>query len=1133
MRKRFVRLLNTKLVPHMPARRFTAAWSAAAGEICQDWVKTQSDHNVTTVSIVALSRMKALEYERKNLAAIHEDQRLLPANATKGDYYQAEIEAFLAAVSEQDPQAVLESFKLAGSGGLHRQQATIGATISNSLSVAALLTPDPVSKLALVATRGLTQLYTSAAVIAAGPRRFRNACTEDIIPLGRADASAAARRAPNMLQASLGVMRTLKIKDVNKSLEQMHVAMEALERAKDGDSVKARQDTRQQLELAFARICHQLSVKTAYKTSSESAKIEFIGNLRYLLSSYTGTVAVLTASMIAVMSPVFIDAVVTGGLIGAATALTVVMYLGYQLGPGPSRDGEDKAKRAIVSLVKMLEVLGGEHTESTRQRGAAYADYLQNRKVPRLTRPAERKRIREAALATLQDRLEAIAAIKPPPAGLDLKTNWNAYSAHLRAAKKKAAEAEKNNLAEPAPPEELSNPDTKFSNDHRQKFAVAELVSAWKTPMRIRMDAASRLVKGRVAQSTKRLLKLKHNETATTWRSGAGQINRRKLAIELQEQDLRKRLCDLFNLELALQDLKLAPGAGEDSVNMDRARERIAAITDTDVQQLFCGNAEEQVEAIKLSKELTAGESERYTHANTGLAALGITLNLGVAGADVVVNVGKATNAFNTLQFNDYKLVALSQAGAAPGAHHSAGDRAAFQLREMRPLLRETELAEPAPVYHLQLDLQGNALQPDDEAVNAALHALTEQLGKSEVVPRALHLSLQSPLHKVAPAVAGSPRSGTVPAPLETQQLSIDLKPTTAFHRVQYKKNPFRQRMRHMRHQMAVIGRQMAMSIAGLPVQAFAQHRVRKAAPTLATAAASRGRAQALLRPTTFDRTEVPVNESGVECLENRHVVMVQAGTPEQAPRPIHAHKIAQQLRSDATYAAGQSPPAGSVDDFIVQGLVSGQGIFQFVSRSAHYTTADSLETQVIGQLKKQLLRHPARLIGGRYQVISFKDISRGAGNTGSDTLRHELVAQDTWSPAQPVIRVPITQVGLKFTDHLLRAPQITRASALLDAHNALLTQPVDPLNADKMILSFAGIGRNATLITYRVLRDAIKLGLVTQDSLDVAIEAEISGNRIRRGPGYVHTEDQRTELRDALLIVIDDFNREQNAMPS
>jgi hypothetical protein len=1125
MRKRLARLLNTKLVPHLPARRFDAVWQAAAGDICQEWVRTQAGHSETTVSLVALSRMKALEYERKNLAAIHEDQRLLPANATKGDYYQAEIEAFLAAVGERDPQAVLESFKLAGSGGLHRQHATFGATVSNSLSAAALLTPDPVSKLALVATRGLTQLYTSAAVIAAGPRRFRNACAEDIIPLGRADASAAAKRAPNMLQASMSVMRTLKIKDVIKSLEQMQVAMKKLERARGSGTVKARQDARQQLELAFARICHQLSVKTAYKTSSESAKVEFIGNLRYLLSSYTGTAAVLTASMIAVMTPVFIDAVVTGGLIGAATALTVVMYLGYQLGPGPSRDGEEKAKRAIVALVKMLEVLGGENTESTRQRGAAYADYLQNRKVPRLTRPAERKKIREAALATLQDRLEAIAAIKPPPAGLDLKTNWDAYSAHLRVAKDKAAEAEKNKLDEPAREQQLIKHDNEFSDLHQQNFAVAELVAAWKTPMRIRMDAASRIMKGKVAQSTKRLLKLKHNETATTWRGGAGQIDRRNFAIDEQKKDLRNRLCDLFNLELALQDLELPASASKDNINVDRARERIAAITDTDVHQLFCGNAEEQVEAIKLSKELTAGESERYTHANTGLAAFGIALNLGVAGADVVVNVGKATNAYNTLQFNDYKLVTLSQAGAQPGAHHSAGDRAAFQKREMERLLEETELKEPAPVYHLKL-LDGNVvLKPDDDAFKTALDNLVEDLGNADVVPRALRLTLR---HASPPAAGPSTSAAvSVSAQPKPEELAINLKPTTAFHRVQYKKNPPAQRRRHIRHQMAVIGRQVAMSIAGLPVQAFAQHRVRKAAPTLATAAGLGGEAQTLLRPTTFDRTEVPVNESGVECLENRHVVMVQSGTPDQAPHPMHAHKIRQQLRSNASYAAGQSPQHGSVDDVIVQGLASGQGIFQLVSTMAHYKPKDSREKPVIGMLLEHLEQNenPKRLIGGRYLVTSVEHI---AGGGDSDFLRHVLVAEDTWSKPPQVVRMPITQAGLKFSGRKLCVDEIQRASTLLDEHNAwlnennaLLALPANPADADKMILSFAGIGRNATLITYRVISAAIDDGKVTEESLDFALNAEIWPNRVRRGPRYVHTPDQLVQLRAALSVQI------------
>lgn len=1115
MGTRFRRLFRTDNVPGSPACQFDTDWPTAAREICKGWVEAQAGHNVTTVSHVALSRMKALEYERKNLATIHPDQRLLPATATTDDYYQAGIEAFLAAVGEKDPQAVLESFKLAGTGGLHRQPATIGATISNALSVAIVLAPDPVSRLALVGTRLLTQTGTSAAVIASGPRRFRNACTEDVMPLGRADAAPAAKRAPNMLKASLGVMRTLKMKAVNKSLQEMHDAMQALDRARDSGMIKARLETRQQLELAFARICHQLSVKEAYKASSESAKIEFIGNLRYLLTSYTGTAAVLTAAMIGIMTPLFIDAVVTGGLIGAATALTVVMYLGYQLSTGPARDGEEKARRAIVALVKMLEVLGGENTDSTRQRGAAYADYLQERKVPRFTRAAGRKKIREAALARLQDKLATIASAEPASAGPDLASNWTDYSRHLKDTKAIDANAVQNKLAPAEHQQQLTDHDNQFRERHRENFAINELVAAWKTPMQIRMGAASRLLKGKVAQSYKRLLALRHGETAGTGHGRAGQTDQSKRAIETQKQDLCDRLLDLFHLELALQDLKLAPGASADSVNQDRARERIKAITDTDVHQLFCGNAEEQVEAIRLSKELTAGESERYTHANIGSAAIGIALNIGVPMADVVVNVGKVTKAYPTQKVNDYKLISVSQAGAQPGAHQSAGNRAAFPQCDMQPLLEETELEEPAPEHHLQLALEGNVLQPNDEAVKLALKGLMDDLGKVDVVPRGLRLTLQHP----APDAAGPSTSAAVPAPQEIEELRINLKPTTAFHRVQYKKNPLRQRMRHIRHQWVIIGRQAAMSIAGLPVQAFAQRRLNRTRAPLNSAAESVADIRARLQPTTFDPQEVPVNASGLRCRENAHVVMVQAGAKDQAPHPIHAHKIAQQLRSETAYAAGQSPPEGSVDGFLLQGLASGQGIFQFVSRKAHYQPEDSRETPVIAHLVQHCREHPDKLIGGRYKIIHFPRI--GQSDTGKDFLRHELVAVDMWSDKKTVVRVPITQAGLKFTDRLLRVKEIARASALLDAHNDRIQSSDGAVAGDKMILSFAGIGRNATLITYRVLSAAIARGEVTEESLDEALDAEIHPNRVRRGPGYVHTPQQREQLREALLARI------------
>lgn len=57
-----------------------------------------------------------------------------------------------------------ESFKHAGTGALHRQHVTAGATVTHVLAAAQVLVPDPVAKLALSGVRLLSQLGTSAAV---------------------------------------------------------------------------------------------------------------------------------------------------------------------------------------------------------------------------------------------------------------------------------------------------------------------------------------------------------------------------------------------------------------------------------------------------------------------------------------------------------------------------------------------------------------------------------------------------------------------------------------------------------------------------------------------------------------------------------------------------------------------------------------------------------------------------------------------------------------------------------------------------------------------------------------------------------------------------------------------------------
>ncbi|MDY7572992.1 hypothetical protein [Actimicrobium sp. CCI2.3] len=55
-------------------------------------------------------------------------------------------------------------------------------------------------------------------------------------------------------------------------------------------------------------------------------------------------------------------------------------------------------------------------------------------------------------------------------------------------------------------------------------------------------------------------------------------------------------------------------------------------------------------------------------------------------------------------------------------------------------------------------------------------------------------------------------------------------------------------------------------------------------------------------------------------------------------------------------------------------------------------------------------------------------------------------------------------------------------------------------------------------MISYHNICHLIENGLVTEDTLDVVLEEEIDAQRMRRGPGYVHSMEQLASLRTALL---------------
>ena len=292
---------------------------------------------------------------------------------------------------------------------------------------------------------------------------------------------------------------------------------------------------------------------------------------------------------------------------------------------------------------------------------------------------------------------------------------------------------------------------------------------------------------------------------------------------------------------------------------------------------------------------------------------------------------------------------------------------------------------------------------------------------------------------------------------------------------------------------------------------------------------------------------EVIPNNTGIACIKNDHVLQIDSGLKNAAGepihKPIHAHRTRPQLQpqthlqqtaapTKVSYAAGQSPHENTYADFVLQGLLSGQGIFQFVSRKAHYQGAgQSKETPVIDLLNRAhncaLKNNKPIVLGQRFQVVSFLPIAgKEVADHKNDFIRYSLTVIDLHSRTEPLgtIIVPLTQTGLKFTGRVLRSQEIVRANELLNAHQQAISQP-DNENAlgyvsDQVILSNAGFGRNATLITYRKLCNFIdtKRGLVSEAELDLALQEQIDAERIRCGPRYVHSIAQLVELRIALL---------------
>ena len=171
----------------------------------------------------------------------------------------------------------------------------------------------------------------------------------------------------------------------------------------------------------------------------------------------------------------------------------------------------------------------------------------------------------------------------------------------------------------------------------------------------------------------------------------------------------------------------------------------------------------------------------------------------------------------------------------------------------------------------------------------------------------------------------------------------------------------------------------------------------------------------------------------------------------------------------------------------------------------------------------------PLRL-GNRYEVLGFDCID--GGHTTDSHAQYQLRVRNLDNAKETV--VPITQIGLPFADRILQAKDIVRANDVLERHHQALdnyrhcnwresldrqvsTPPHGPL-----IVSQAGIGRNAALIAFRDISIRItQEKSVNRDNLDTVLCKLILDSRRARGPKFLHSKNQLHVLRQALLEVI------------
>ncbi|MGN6807272.1 MAG: type III effector protein, partial [Trinickia sp.] len=426
-----------KKVPFEPAVSVERWDETTTLGICERWAEGQRKQP----SIVGLARLTALNFERArpdSIPAEMRDQRLLPKGSKDEDYYREMIATFLETVGLDDTDAVIDSFKKTGTGALHRQRLTVSSTVNGAVSAAQLAASAHLpAKTALSGVQLLLTLLSTQLAFDSANIRFRNSGTEEIMPLGKADATPSAKTGPNVMRASARL--ALELRKIGNAVRKMERAQADLDDARTRlanpnaapqEREQAERDMRAAgtaLSVAYARFCMRMELKSDYKTAAESAKIEYHGNKRAFGVSVASGAATYTATLLGILTPVVISSfAATAGATAGAVALVAALYVGYQLSSGPSKDGEAKAKRAIVALAKSTDLMAGNAAKQQTERAAAYRTYIAEKRVT--NNPAVRKQAKAKLIATLEE----IARRDSTKDDLDPVRNWTDYAALRR-----------------------------------------------------------------------------------------------------------------------------------------------------------------------------------------------------------------------------------------------------------------------------------------------------------------------------------------------------------------------------------------------------------------------------------------------------------------------------------------------------------------------------------------------------------------------------------------------------------------------------------------------------------------------------------------------------------------------------